>query len=301
MAIKHKTLIQDTIRHLDVEKVAKGELVLDNKVIAAYYGIDQVEFDHQLDFAREMELDLITHFPAYDKTGSLPAMDIKEETLKKWTLDTEFFHFFVMDGAFETGLAHYGFGDFCAMVMTDDEELTDFVAHMEKINMEAISRLADQGANGIILADDVAFQGGLIVRPEMFKDHFLASMERQVERMHKLGLVPFFHSDGNYLAIMDDIVNTGFSGLHCIDKKCSVTLTDLQPYRKDLCLWGHLDVYDMELAQSQDGLDQVVDDIQTNTDFKGFILGTNSGLFTGMDLDMLRRIYNEADKRKNRS
>lgn len=301
MATKQQALIQDSIRHQDVEKVAKGELVLDDAVIAAQYGLKKVEFEHRTDFARKMDLDLITHFPTYHKDGPLPTMDINENDLKKWITGTDYFHFFVLDGTFETGLAHYGFGEFCAMVMTDDEELGDFTDHMEKVNMEAFSRLADQGVNGIILADDVAFQGGLIVRPEMFKDHFLASLERQVEQMHKLGLVPFFHSDGNYLDILDDIVNIGFKGLHCIDKKCSVTLSDLLPYRKELCLWGHLDVYDMELAQSESGLKEVVDDIQTNTDFKGFILGTNSGLFPGMDLDALRRIYQETDARKNRS
>lgn len=301
MATKHQALIQDTIRHQDVKKVAKGELVLDDTVIASYYNIDEVAFEHRSDFAREMDLDLITHFPAYHKEGPLPTLEINEKELKKWIPDTDFFHFYVLDGTFETGLAHYGFGDFCAMVMTDDEELEEFVDHMEKINMENLSRLADHGVNGIILADDVAFQGGLIVRPEMFKDHFLASLERQVEQMHKLGLVPFFHSDGNYLDILGDIVNIGFTGLHCIDKKCSVTLKDLQPYRKDLCLWGHLDVYDMELAQSESGLNQVVDDIEMNTSFEGFILGTNSGLFSGMDLNMLRRIHAETDKRKNRS
>ncbi|QSX08135.1 hypothetical protein J0B03_10070 [Alkalibacter rhizosphaerae] len=57
----------------------------------------------------------------------------------------------------------------------------------------------------------------------------------------------------------------------------------------------------MELAQTESGLKQIVDDIESNTEFKGFILGTNSGLFKGMDLDMLRRIHQETDARKNRS
>ncbi|QSX08136.1 hypothetical protein J0B03_10075 [Alkalibacter rhizosphaerae] len=238
MATETQALILNTIRHMDVPKVAKGELVLDDTVIASHYHVPEVKFEHRWDFAKEMEMDLVTHFPTYNKEEALPLLNMDPLELKKWTINTDFFHFYVLDGAFETGLAHYGFGEFCSMVMTDDEELEDFVLHMERMNMENIRKLADLGSNGIIFADDVAFQGGLIVRPEMFKDHFMASIERQVELMDKLGLVPFFHSDGNYLAILDDIVNAGFTGLHCIDKKCDVTLEDLKPYGKDLCLWG---------------------------------------------------------------
>lgn len=300
MTLSSRDLIKNTILRLDVPKVAKGELVLDDRVIGNHYGTTEITFDQRWDFARDMELDLVTHFPVYGKDSGVPILNLNPTELTQWAVKTDFFHFFVLDGAFETGLSHFGFGEFCSMVMTEDDELEDFVKHMERINMDAIRRLADAGMNGVILADDIAIQNGLILRPDMFKDQFLASMERQVELMDKVGLVPFFHSDGNYLAIMDAIVQTGFSGLHCIDKKCNVTLEELKPYSKDLCLWGHLDVYDMDLAQDDAGLNQIVDHIDQNTAFQGFILGTNSGLFPGMDLAMLRRIHRETDARKNR-
>lgn len=300
MTMDAKTRVEQTILHQEVDRVAKGELVLDDQVLSAHYNIPEVHFEHRWDFAKELSLDLITHFPRYIRDQGLPTMDLNLPDLKQWAVHTDLFHFYVLDGAFETGLAHFGFGDFCAMVMTEDEELEDFVHHMERINMESIRKLADQGANGILLADDVAIQQGMILRPEQFKDAFLASMERQVDLIRKLDLIPFFHSDGNYLAIADDLVNAGFSGLHCIDKMCGVTLDALKEYRKKLCLWGHLDVYDMEQAQQPEGLEQIVDNIQQNTQFEGFILGTNSGLFKGMDLKALQKIHQETDARKNR-
>lgn len=233
MTMDAKTRVELTIRHQEVDRVAKGELVLDDQVLSAHYNIPEVQFEHRWDFAKELSLDLITHFPRYIRDQGLPTMDLNLPDLKQWAVHTDLFHFYVLDGAFETGLAHFGFGDFCAMVMTEDEELEDFVHHMERINMESIRKLADQGANGILLADDVAIQQGMILRPEQFKDAFLASMERQVDLIRKLDLIPFFHSDGNYLAIADDLVNAGFSGLHCLDKMCGVTLDALRRTEKN--------------------------------------------------------------------
>ncbi|MBF7095530.1 uroporphyrinogen decarboxylase family protein [Alkalibacter mobilis] len=300
-SVESRQLIHDAINRKSLSKVPKGELVLDDKVVSENLSAEHVEFEHRKYFAGALGLDLMTHFPKYHKESGYPVIDLQKVEIEKWATETDMFNFFVLDGAFETGMAFFGFHEFCTMVMTEDEEIVDFVEYVQKINMETIRKLADQGADGIILADDIAFQNGLLIRPQIFKDNFLSSMEKQVEFMDKHDLVPFFHSDGNYMAIIEDIINIGFKGVHCIDKKCNVNLEVLKPYAKDLCLWGHLDIYDIEEAKDSDGLNNVIDNIQKNTEFEGFILGTNSGLFSGIDTKILKDIYSEADKRKSRS
>ena len=52
---------------------------------------------------------------------------------------------------------------------------------------------------------------------------------------------------------------------------------------------------DLESSNNPAKLMQIVNTIENPTQFKGFILGTNSGLFKGVDLNALKRIHYTVD------
>lgn len=93
------------------------------------------------------------------------------------------------------------------------------------------------------------------------------------------------HSDGNLLAIMADIVEVGFNGLHCLDKNSDMNPRDLQRlYGRDLCLWGEVAVEDLEPAEDEDAWSGLVNEVHDLYANGGFILETNSGLFDGIKI-----------------
>jgi uroporphyrinogen decarboxylase len=105
----------------------------------------------------------------------------------------------------------------------------------------------------------------------------------------------FYHSDGNYRDFIPDIIEAGFNGLHCLDKSSGMEITQVQQHIGNaLCLWGHLDVADATQAGDAKKLPDLVDSIWRLASGKKFILGTNSGLFEGMDLEGLRALYRSA-------
>ena len=160
---------------------------------------------------------------------------------------------------------------------------------------KAIKDLAYEGADGIIIADDLAFNEGLMIRPEKLRNLFMWSIESQVNEILDSKMVPFFHSDGYYIEILDDVLDLGFKGINCIDRNSNMTLESLGQYTDKLCLWGHLDYHDINDSIQRHNMEEMVDYIRKHTDFNSFIFGTNSGLFSGLDIDQLKKIYEYID------
>lgn len=291
--VSSRELVQSILRHERGARVPKGELVLDDKVIAKSLDTLSIGFDERYEFAKSLGLDMIVLSPIYPKNSL--SVDCSSLDINKW-VNRDLFSFVILDGAFELGLRVFGFPEYLSMVMSGDEELEEFILEVEKINKETIAKLSDQGINGIIVADDIAFQDGLIVRPSIFRELFLPTLERQVKEIESRKMTPFFHSDGYYMSVMDDIVEAGFKGIHCIDRNCKMNVKDLASYSKKICLWGHLDINDINASDDENAIKSMVSEIKDATDFKGFILGTNSGLFPGMDVDGLKRIYDKVDE-----
>ncbi|NTW70970.1 MAG: hypothetical protein HGA49_01870 [Eubacteriaceae bacterium] len=293
--ISSRELVIQTIKRQATFKVPKGELVLDDEVIQKALTCKTIGFEERSEFAHSLGLDIISLSPKYLHDQGEVSIELESMNVEAWTKKTSLFSFVLLDGAFELGMRVFGFEEFLSMIMEDPEDTLEFVERVERLNMETASKLADLGVNGIIIADDVAYQDGLIIRHQLFRELFLPSLERQVRAVSQKNMIPFFHSDGNYLSIMEDVIDAGFKGIHCIDKNCGVSLEELAPYSKKICLWGHLDIEDLKASREEAGLNQLVGQMKETTDFKGFILGTNSGLFTGMDLHGLRNIYQTID------
>lgn len=285
--ISSRELVQKTICRQITNRVPKGELCFDDEVVdivlksisPGFAG--DIGFEERYKFFKWLGLDLVSLSPAYPADRLPDHTECIVPDIEKWTEETDLFVFVILDGAFEWGIRVFGFQEYMMMVMRSPEKVTDFVHQVEKLNMNLMDRLAEQGINGVILADDIADRDRLMLRPAIFREIFLPSMERQVKALSDRGLPAFFHSDGNYQVIIDDLINIGFVGLNCIDKNCGMDINTLQEqYGNRLCFWGHLGVDDVNKGINPEIKNPV-----------GLILGTNSGLFSGLDMQKLKTIY----------
>jgi uroporphyrinogen decarboxylase len=100
--------------------------------------------------------------------------------------------------------------------MKSPEELKNFIKQVEKLNISTIKQAADQGINGIILADDVAYTRGLLTNPKILREYFLPSLANQVKEITRLGLPVFYHCDGDYHEIIPDLIDMHIQGLNAL-------------------------------------------------------------------------------------
>jgi uroporphyrinogen decarboxylase len=76
---------------------------------------------------------------------------------------------------------------------------------------------AELGAEVIVSGDDIADIRSTLVSPQIFKTLFLPHFKRWVNAIHDCGMFLIKHTDGNIMAIMDMLVDTGIDALDPID------------------------------------------------------------------------------------
>ena len=57
-------------------------------------------------------------------------------------------------------------------------------------------KLVEAGVHRIIIPDDMAFNSGLFITPELLRELIFPYLEEEVYQIKKLGVPVFLHSDG---------------------------------------------------------------------------------------------------------
>lgn len=286
--------VRRTIRHEETDRIPKGELCINDSVICRELNCSKIGFEERLAFVNQMGLDIFTVSPSFshDYNRLLGSDEYKWPDIKKWAGHTSIFTFTIIDGAFETGIRTYGFQDFLTLPRRSPIELAKFIKRVEKLNIAIIKQVADQGIDGIILADDIAYGRGLLINPKILRKYFFPSLAKQVDEITSLGLPVFYHSDGNYHEIIPDLIDMRIQGIQCIEPRCGMDITALEvKYGDSLCLWGHIDTQDTYSAHDAAFLRIFSNSMNSLSTRNGIIFGTNCGLYEGIDIEGLTAIY----------
>jgi uroporphyrinogen decarboxylase len=286
------------IRHRGTDRIPKGEICIDESVVKTSLACGKVGFDEKLEFTKKLELDIICLNPVYPmcNAGLPDSREVIWADLDNWA-DTNLFSFAVLDGVLGWGIKVFGFNQFLILPNKSPLAFHSFTEKVERFNVEMAKGLIDAGIDGLIIADDLAYQRGLIINPQVMRRYVFPSLRIQVAEMTRHGAPVFIHSDGNINEIIPDIIEMGFDGLHCIDQNSDMDILDLQlKYGSELCFWGSLSAEDLIKAHDPDYLQSLLDTIFTAASKKGFILGTSCGLFNGISEDGLILVYEKINK-----
>lgn len=294
-----RTRVEQAIKHLPVDQVPCAELIINDKLIQAMVGRESVGFSERLAFVDALGLDAICLHPVCNSgLSSIPvAGDVVFDDIHDWG-NSDLFTFAVLDGPMGWSGKLLGFEQMLMQMARSTPVFCELVTAVETLNIALIERLAESGINGILLADDIAYNQGVIARPALLRQHIFPSLATQVEYAHKLELPVFFHSDGNLQMVLNDIVAAGFDGLQCIEGLAGMDIGRVkQQYGDKLCLWGNLDPAELIEARSLSQLEQTVAQIvQTDLGNSGLIFGTCSGLFENMRLESVKAVYEIAKR-----
>ena len=107
-------------------------------------------------------------------------------------------------------------------------ELHEHAERMTQNAFEKIDRLSDAEADFILLVDDVASNAGPFIRPEQFAEFVTPYLQRQVAHIRKRGIIPMYHSDGNLMPILDQILTFGADLLHSIDPMAGMDIAEVK-------------------------------------------------------------------------
>jgi len=312
--------VKAAISRKPIDRVPKGELVVETEFIRNYMawladpespslfksGKTAAPLTHEteIEFYQSAGLDLVCVQDTRDETGD-EGSSADTMRFRRYT-DEGLFVFSLINGAFQTVMCSRDFMAFMGDVVRSPE---DVAKAMRNVTVEIARRMEQDlsdGAHGIIIADDIAYNQGPLVPPKFVAKYLLPCWQTQVAAAKGLGIPVFFHSDGNLNTLLPSIVDAGFNGLQCIEPAAGMDIGKIKRENGDrLCLMGNMDpaLLSADPAGLQttgdNGLREVSDAtaalISAAAPGGGFIFGTCSGLHGEMCPEKVHRMYDTAN------
>jgi len=95
--------------------------------------------------------------------------------------------------------------------------------------------------DAFILADDWGGTNALLMSPAHLREFFIPPFQKIVQGLKRFGLPVLMHNDGNLWDVLDDLVNTGISGYHPVERAASMDLKKVKnTYKGRLCPVGNI-------------------------------------------------------------
>lgn len=162
---------------------------------------------------------------------------------------------------------------------------------LESLNLLEIRRahaIADYTLSPVTLVfSDIAFKDKVMFSPKFLKKEFYPRLKRLVEAYHEHKIKCLFHSDGNLMEILPDLVATGIDGLNPIEVTAGMSLRKIKElYGDKLFLAGGIDVSQLMVYGTKKEIEETV--IQAIKD-----AGLGSGFFVGSTTELHNAIPGE--------
>lgn len=102
-----------------------------------------------------------------------------------------------------------GLEDTWVDIHTNPTKLGRLIDTLVDMNLFAIEKYAQAGADGYMWCDDWGLQNRLMISPESWRDIWRPQYARVYKAAHDAGLLTFLHSCGDITAILDDLIGIG--------------------------------------------------------------------------------------------
>jgi len=124
---------------------------------------------------------------------------------------------------------------------------------------------------------DLAYKGGLIFSPQFLRKEFFPRLKRICDAWHEYGIKCIFHSDGNFLQVMDDFLACGIDAIQSIEPLAGWDLIDVRTRYPKLALVGNIDSSQLlpfgSVEDVKKAVKKAIDDIYPSG---GYILASSS-------------------------
>jgi len=127
-----------------------------------------------------------------------------------------------------------------AYALADDPELVrEVLRRYVDWQIVVTQHLVHMGFDFLWSFDDVAFKSGPFCSRAVFREFLMPAFRRSAEA---ITLPWIFHSDGNIMPVLDDLLTLGMKGLHPIEPGPMSLAQVKQRYGKRVCIVGNVSV-----------------------------------------------------------
>ena len=142
-----------------------------------------------------------------------------------------------------------------------------------------ISKILSYDSVGALRSnDDIAYNSGTLVSPKHLRQYVFPWLKTVGDLCKKKDIPLIFHSDGNLMAVIDDIVAAGVNGLHPIQPNAMDIITLKKNYGDRLCFLGNIDMDIMTRGTEKDVAELVVKNLRNIAPGGGYLVGASNSV-----------------------
>jgi hypothetical protein len=171
-----------------------------------------------------------------------------------------------------------GYETFALGLLCEPNVIEHFLDRVTDWLAEAAAVLNTIGFDFIWAADDIAFKTQPFFSPECYRNHLLP-YTRKVAREIRLPWI--YHSDGNLIPIMDDLLSQGMNAIHPLEPGTMDLDEVKQRWGGDVTLVGNIDVNTLSLGTPQQTRQEVKDRISQLGQGYGYIVSSGNSIAAG--------------------
>jgi len=274
------------IGHQKTDRIPRGELLVEEVFLDRLYPkiAGTPYFEKMRTLMEDAGLDLITVRIGEGKE------DEDLTALGRWVKDTPYFVMAFVDGLFWKPEDPLKFEDFVLGICQDEKVIRELIKRKKKKALHLIKGCLDQGADGLIIGDDLAYDRGPYISPKVLRDSIFPGLQEMVEAIQAANRVAFLHSCGNLVSLMDMILSCGFDGLHGLAPAAGNDPLNIHRMTKGrLTLMGIFDLDGMEPEAVKALKENIIHPLAADG---GYILGSAAGLSPNTPIESFRALYN---------
>ncbi len=128
--------------------------------------------------------------------------------------------------------------------LADDPGLIDtLLGRYADWTIAVVRHLRDLGVDFVWTFDDMAYKTGPMFSPKVLRTVFMPHLRRVAQAIEGEGFPWVFHSDGNLMSLLDDLLTLGMDGLHPLEPGPMDIEQVKRLYGDRLCLIGNIDLH----------------------------------------------------------
>ena len=279
----------------------KGQLTVKydkNRKGKTWYSETLKSKDHSLsegrmEKRRVMEIlgvDLVT----VDLSGVLEKINerVKLTEIEEWAKDEDFFVFAMIGGVFWPLCHRIGLENYCFRLKNDHIRLQAETEELQKKQVYLAIEALKRGADGLIIADDLAYQKGTFLSPEDLRKMIFPYLRDELETLKEKEKPVFLHSCGNINSVIDELVSMGFDGLQGLQPSSGMNIKQIkEKFGRKITLMGNFEPDCWDIMRLENIKEEVHETLRCCRQGGRYIAGTSGGLSLASDVSLIVKLY----------
>jgi hypothetical protein len=193
----------------------------------------------------------------------------------------------------DTAYIRAGLDLFVYGYMEYPELISEWLEALNEAEIKRVHDTADPTLSPVALVfADMAFKNTLLFSPAFLRKEFFPRLKKLVDAWHSHGIKVIFHSDGNLMEVLDDLVATGIDGLNPIEPLAGMDIGTIREKYPKLTLMGGIDCSQLLPYGTREEVGQAVKKaIEDGWRGGGLILGSSTEIHPDCKLENILQMW----------